>query len=211
MTADSPAAARNLTLRDFRYNPAIAEGALPVIVFWLLNLVADPRIAIAGSFVTAVIVFIRNSDSGVIRFLSAVSFTIVAGSAVVGLVLDSDKAFAAQNIVSDFSTVPLGIGTIIAGRPLVGMITRELVPAVRPFLAENHRTFIWLTLIVVGINVVTGFIRWYMLGELSTNNYVVLSRVLGLPFNFVYFTLCYVWIRREIDRVIGAEPVPAAG
>ncbi len=208
MTAESPA--RGLSFRDFRYNPAMAEGILPALVFWVLNQVADPRVAIAASFATAVVVFYRNRDSGVIRFLSSVSFAIIAASAVVGLVLESDKAFAAQNIVSDFLTVPLALGTIAVGRPLVGMVTRELVPAVRPLLAVDHRAFVWLTLIVVVVNITTGIIRWYMLDALSTNNYVILSRVLGLPFNVLYFAVCFYWVRWEIEKAMATEAVGAA-
>jgi hypothetical protein len=197
-------------MRDFRYNPAMAEGILPALVFWVLNQFSDPRVAIAASFATAVVVFYRNRDSGVIRFLSAMSFAIIAASAVVGLVFESDKAFAAQNIVSDFLTVPMALGTIFVGRPLVGMVTRELVPAVRPLMAVDHSAFVWLTVIVVAVNFTTGVIRWYMLDALSTNDYVILSRVLGVPFNILYFAVCFYWVRWEVERAMAAQTVAAA-
>lgn len=210
MTAEQAARRRGLSPRDLRINSAVFEGALPVLVFWLLNQVADPRIAIAASFATAVAVFIRNRDSGVIRFLSTIGFTVVAVSAVVGLIFESDKAFAAQNIVSDFLTVPLGVGTILVGRPLVGMITRELVPAIRPYMAVTHSTFVWLTLISVVINASTGVMRWYMLEALSTNDYVILSRILGIPFNIAYFGGAFLWIRHDMEKALEGGPRPVA-
>jgi hypothetical protein len=209
LSVEGAARRRALSPRDLRINSAVFEGALPVLVFWLLNQAADPRIAIAGSFATAVVVFMRNRDSGVIRFLSTVGFAVVAASAVVGLIFESDKAFAAQNIVSDFLTVPLGIGTIVVGRPLVGMITRELVPAIRPYMAVTHSTFVWLTLISVAINASTGVMRWYMLDALSTNDYVILSRILGIPFNILYFGGAFLWIRHDMEKALDDVPPPA--
>jgi hypothetical protein len=211
LTAHPATPRRTLSPRDLRVNGAVFEGALPIMVFWLLNQVADPRVAIAASFATAVAVFLRNRESGVIRFLSTVGFAVVAASAVVGLVFDNDKAFAAQNIVSDFLAVPLGLGTILAGRPLVGMITRELVPAIRPYMAVTHRTFVYLTLISVAINAGTGVIRWFMLDALSTNDYVILSRILGIPFNIAYFGGAFVWIRHDMEKAMAEEPPPPPG
>ena len=52
-----------VTYRDFRFDPTVLEGGLPVVVFWLVNQVADAPISISASFVVAAIVFARNKQS----------------------------------------------------------------------------------------------------------------------------------------------------
>jgi len=195
-----------VTYRDFRFNPSVMEGGLPVVVFWLVNQFADAPVSISASFATAIIVFARNKQSGVIRALSVLGFVVVAGSAAVGLMMNSDKAFAAQNIVSDFVIVPIALGSILIGRPLAGAVGRELFPAIRPIVPERHRVFVFLTLVVVAINLSTGLIRLAMIDALSTNDYVLLSRVIGVPFNILLFGLAFVLVLRVIERELEENP-----
>jgi hypothetical protein len=187
MTTDAePLPAGRVTLRDFRFNPSVLEGALPVLVFWVVNQFADAPISISASFLAAIVVFVRNKQSGVIRALGVLGFVIVAASAGVGLVLDSDKAFAAQNIVSDFVVVPIALGSLVIGRPLAGAVL--------------------LTLLVVAINLSTGLIRLVMIDALSTNDYVILSRVIGVPFNILLFGLGYLLVFRVVERELAVNP-----
>jgi hypothetical protein len=195
-----------VTYRDFRFNPSVMEGGLPVVVFWLVNQFADAPVSISASFVAAIIVFARNKQSGVIRALSVLGFVIVAASAAVGLTINSDKAFAAQNIVSDFVIVPIALGSILVGRPLAGAVGRELFPAIRPIVPERHRVFVFLTLLVVAVNLSTGVIRLLMIDTLSTNDYVLLSRVIGIPFNILLFGLAFVLVLRVIDGELEKNP-----
>jgi hypothetical protein len=207
MTTDAePLPAGRVTLRDFRFNPSVLEGALPVLVFWVVNQFADAPISISASFLAAIVVFVRNKQSGVIRALGVLGFVIVAASAGVGLVLDSDKAFAAQNIVSDFVVVPIALGSLVIGRPLAGAVGRELFPAIRPLVPERHAVFVLLTLLVVAINLSTGLIRLVMIDALSTNDYVILSRVIGVPFNILLFGLGYLLVFRVVERELAVNP-----
>ena len=82
-------------------------SGLPLVVFLVLNSfwpedLWRTQVAIIGSFAASTWVFATNRDSGVIRLITVLGFVVVAGSAVVGLAMDSAKAFAAQNIYSDF-------------------------------------------------------------------------------------------------------------
>ena len=162
--------------------------------------------SISASLAVAVIVFARNRQSGVIRALSVLGFAIVAVSAAVGLTINSDKAFAAQNIVSDFAIAPIALGSILIGRPLAGAVGRELFPAIRPLVPERHGVFVVLTLVVVGINLATGVIRLVMIDALSTNDYVLLSRLIGIPFNILLFGLAYVLVLRVVERELAENP-----
>jgi hypothetical protein len=178
---------------DFR----VFYGVLPSAVFLLLNTVSTTQVAISVSFVVATVVFVRNPGHGVIRALSVLSFFVVFASTVVGLALDSGKAFVAQNMVGDFLIAAIFTGSVAIGRPMVGAIAREMVPAIQPIMPVNHRVFVKLTLLNVGVNLVSGFARLYLLDVLTENQYVIASRLLGLPLGVAYFLYAY----REITRV----------
>lgn len=203
--------------RYLQFNGSVAEGGIPVAVFWVANNLGPSSVAIALSFIAAAVVFMRNRDSGVIRALSLLGFLIVAASAGAGLLLANDKAFAAQNIASDFAFVVISLGSVLVGKPLIGYVARELLPALRPHLLATERVFVILTLLNAFINLVTGVVRFWMLDVMDTNDYVILSRVIGIPTNLAFFGLAYLLIRRrlaEVDRENGHGPddpaLPAA-
>jgi intracellular septation protein A len=187
----------------------VLEGGVPALAFILINSFWDARAAIAISFAASVVVFVRNRSSGVIRFLSVMSFCIVAASAAVGLALDSDTAFVAQNLVSDFIIAVVLVASVLIGRPLVGAVARQLVPAIQPVMELNDPVFRTLTLVSAGLNIGTGVVRIFMLDALSTNVYVILSRVVFMPANLLFYILCYVMISRVAIRTWPADmPLP---
>jgi intracellular septation protein A len=189
---------------DFR----VLEGGIPALAFLVVNSFWDARAAIAISFAASIVVFVRNRSSGVIRFLSILSFGIVAGSAVVGLVLGSDRAFVAQNLISDFVIAVVMVTSVLIHRPLVGAVSRQLVPAIQPVMELDHGAFRTLTLVSAGLNIFTGVIRIFMLDALSANAYVILSRVVFIPLNIAFYVLCYVMISRVAIRIWPADMPP---
>lgn len=203
---------------DFR----LLQGLLPVLVFIVLNRQATTQIAIGASFLVSIVVFWHNRSSGIIRFLTVLGFSLVAVAAVIGLILDNDKIFVAQNIATDFAIVAVSIGSIMVGKPLIGALARELTPGIRSVMAIDHPVFVKLTLINAALNVVTGVARIFLLQEVTANQYAVLSRVLFFPLSFAFVLLCFIWIGRTAIRIWpadvpfedirpgGREPKPAA-
>ena len=174
----------------------IAEAGAPVFLFLILNFIAPAQVAIGVSFAASVWVFLRNRDSGVIRVLAILGFAVITGSAIVGLATESTKAFAAQNIVSDFAVSAVGLGSIAIGRPLVGAVARQTLPALRALLDVSHPTFVYLTVGFVALNLFTGVVRIFMLDALSTNEYVVLSRLISYPLTAVFTVASFYFVRR---------------
>jgi hypothetical protein len=173
---------------------------LPLVVFLVLNSfwpedLWRTQVAIIGSFAASTLVFAMNRDSGVIRFITVLGFVVVAGSAVVGLVADSAKAFAAQNIYSDFLVAAVCLASVAIGKPLVGAVARESIPALRTLMDPSHRVFVILTLIFMAYNIGTGIFRIFLLGEFSANEYVIVSRVTS-PISLAFFLACYFMIKR---------------
>lgn len=198
--AESRPADRWINPRDLQWNYSVVEGGIPVAVFWVANNLGPSQLAIALSFIAAFVVFLRNRDSGVVRALSILGFAIVAGSAAAGLILESGKAFAAQNIVSDIAFVVIGVVSLAIGKPFVGPIARELVPAIKPLIDNADRVFIVLTVLNVLMNVIQAVARIWLIDVLSTNDYVILSRVLSVPLNLAYFGFAYWTIMRRIEH-----------
>jgi len=116
-------------------------------------------------------------------------------SAVVGLAADSAKAFAAQNIYSDFLVAAVCLGSIAIGKPLVGAVARESIPALRTLMDPRHRVFVILTLVFMTYNIGTGIFRIFLLGEFSANEYVIVSRVTS-PISLAFFLAAYFMIKR---------------
>lgn len=189
---------------DFR----VLSGILPSAAFLLLNSVTTTQIAIVVSFVAALAVFAFNPGSGVIRALSILSFLVVFASAVVGLALGSGKAFVAQNLVGDFLIAAIFTGSVLIHRPMIGAIAREMVPAMKPIMAIDHPVFVRLTLVNVGVNLVSGVLRLWLLDALTENQYVIASRVLGFPLGVAYFAYAYREITRTAIRIWPADVAP---
>ena len=195
---------------DLKFNYGVAQGGFPVLVFWIANNMGPTELALVLAFVTAVAVIVRNRQSGVIRALSILGFVVVAASAVAGLILASDKAFAAQNIVSDLALVVIGLGSVVLGRPIIGMITRELIPGLRQMLPEADRTFVILTLGFVALNLVQAIVRIYMLEAMSANTYIIVSRVFAVPLNLAFFVAAWMLVSRRVRDVSPRRPPEAA-
>jgi hypothetical protein len=155
--------------------------------------------------VVSAIVFLRNRARGVIRLLSVLGFSIVTVSTIIGIVADSGRAFAAQNIVADIIFAAIFIGSVLVGRPFIGLIARDLVPGIRPVMELRNPVFVRLTLLSAAINIVSAVARGFMIANLSVNAYVIVSRLVFLPINIAFIALCYVMVTRTAIRIWPAD------
>jgi hypothetical protein len=208
MTAEPPPAEgqqdarERARVRDFlQIDASVFQGFLPAIVFLVANRFGPTQLAIVLSFAVAVWVFARNKSSGVIRLLSAIGFLIVAFSSVLGLALNSDRAFIAQNIFADIVFAVLFAGSVIVGKPLMGAIARELVPGIKPVMHIDLPVFVQLSLLNAAINAVSAVVRFFMIENMSTEAYIVLSRAVFIPVNIAFVVLAYVMVTRTAIRI----------
>ena len=190
-------------------NNEIWLSILPIAAFLGVDRVADTRVAIAAGFVAAVLVFLRTRKSGVIGYLAIGGIVIVGGTAVVGIILDSDKAFFASDAIGDFLWMGAFLVSVVVGRPLIGVFVREMFPGVRDWIPETHRVFVALSLAWAVQNVVTAVIRIILLDSLSTDSYLLWSRVATWPLNIGLFAISYYVIahaiRGEAEQRLRAE------
>jgi intracellular septation protein A len=209
-------AARQEASSGETFNPLIFRSAYPILVYWVVRQVATTQLAILAGFAMAVYVFASNRQrSGVVATLALLGMVIVGGSAIVGLILDSDKAYLASDAGRDFLMTTIALGSLIVGRPLVGVVTREVFPRLGRVLDEDHRVFIYLTLGFALLNLLTGGIRIVLLQELSITQYIVFSRVVTFPINMAFFVFGAVLVYKSAQteaatRFFRRDPDPPA-
>ena len=191
-----------------RMDPRVIEGAYPAFVFLIANSLWTTQLAIALSFGTALFVFVRNRQRGVIGILGGISFIIVSISAIVGLIWDSGTVFVAQNLIADFVFAGVYAVSILIGRPLIGVIAREMVPSIKPVIDVNHRVFVQLTIVAIFINAGEGIARLFMIEAMSNNAYVIVSRVVFIPLTIAFYALCYRQVSKTAIAIWPADMPP---
>ena len=168
---------------------------------------AETQVAVAAAVAMALVVFATNRHRGAIGLLALMAVVVVAGGGAAGIVLDSDKAFLANDVVGDLLTVGVALASVLYGRPLFGLMARELSPRLQHVLAERHRVFVLLTLVWALAKAATGSVRIVLLDHLSASEYVLWSRVVSVPLNAAVLALGFVLIAREVEKAIRAPAV----
>lgn len=195
-------------------NPRILMSLIPVAVFLLLSRVAPPWVSISGGFAASTLVFFFNRKDKLIGALTLFGFVVVAISAIIGLIWSSEKAYLASGPISDFLFVPLYLLSIRFGKPLVGGIARELVPAVAGKVPIDARVYVHLSYMWAGYDFLHGIARAYLLNTMDVTEYVIMSKLLAWPVNAALLGITMYFIYREAKRrddvlVLAAQPVQA--
>lgn len=198
-------------------NSRILYSLLPAAIFWVLWRTTETWIAILSGFGASLLVLRYNRDQRLIGFLTIFGMVIVGMSGAIGIIWDSPKAYLASGPVSDFLFVPVYLVSIAIGKPLVGGIAREMFPAIAGRLPVDHGLFVAWSLAWAAFNLAQGFIRWWMLTELSVGEYLVWTRVVFWPVSTTMLLVCGWMILRESQKHPvrhrshdgEAEPVPA--
>ena len=197
-------------------NPRVGLTAIPILVFLVLSRGLDSWldvpswVAILGGFIASGGVFLLNRKDRVLGALTIFGFIIVAVSAAVGIVWESEKAYLASGPISDFLFVPLYAGSILIGRPLIGGISRELFPAWAEHIPSNARVFVWLSIAWAGYDLWHGIVRVYLLQELSVTQYIFVSRLVSWPFTALLLAVTVRGIYRASKQFAPPE-VPGSG
>jgi hypothetical protein len=192
-------------------DPALYWSILPVLIFWGTRQVASSQLAIGLGFAAAVVVFWlnRRRKKGVIAWIALAGLLIVSGSAVAGLVLDSEKAYLSSDPIGDGITVLVALISVAVGRPIMGMVVCEVFPRFSSHLQATDRVFVIATLLLAAKDLTTGVARIFLLDGLDTDGYLIFSRVVSWPVNAIYFYIAYRLIDRAnrdaIRRSVGDE------
>lgn len=190
-------------------NLRILLSGLPILVFLVLSRAAPPWVSISGGFAVSTLVLLYTRRHRLIGVLTLFGFSVVAMSAVVGLIWSSEKAYLASGPASDFLFVPVYFASIVMRQPLVGGIARELIPAVAGRLHPGASVFVRLSIAWAAYELVHGLVRWWMLANLSVGEYIVWSRLIGWPVSAVMLSVTALVIYRAARRLEEAPSSPA--
>lgn len=180
-----------------RINFRILLGGLPVAVFYVLTRFAPAWVAISGGFLASVFVFRVARTNGLIRLLTAFGLAIVAVSALVGIIWESEKAYLAAGPAADFLWPLLHAASIAVRRPLVGAVAREMVPWLTGSIPANDRLFVGLSAMWGSLDLVRGFVLIWFLQNMSVGEYIVYSRLFNWPINITLLVITVLLIARR--------------
>lgn len=186
---------------DPNVNLKILLGGLPVAVFFVLTRFAPAWVAIGGGFLASVVVFRVVRNNGLIRLLTAFSLSILAVAGILGILWDSEKAYLAAGPLADFLFPVLHLGSLYVRRPLVGLISKEIVPGLVGPILVNDRVFVGLTLMWASLDIVRGTVLFWLLGELSVGEFIVYSRLFNWPINTALLVISITLISRRAQAV----------
>ena len=186
-------------------NFRILLSVIPVLLFLGMRQVAPAWSAIVISFAaTAGITWLTRRDR-LLGVLTVYGFAITAAGAVVGIAWNSEKAYLAAGPLSDLLFVPLYVGSVLVGRPLIGGIASELAPALVHEIPPDAPVYRWLSLAWAAYNLVQAVLRAYLLAGLSVNEYLIISRLLNLPLTGGMMLLTGGLIWRAVRQHRGAS------
>ncbi len=174
----------------------------PIAVYLGMRQIVASPLAIGAGFAVAAALFAMNRRRGgrVIQWLALLGLLAIAVGAVFGLVLESERAFLANDIVGDYFMALLLVGSIIVRRPLAGAIVHELFPRLRMQLPDTHRVFVQVTWMYVLSNVLMGTYRVVLLLEAGVSEYVLYSRMVSWPLGIAMFAAVW-WMLARARRL----------
>lgn len=181
-------------------NARILWSGIPIAVFYLLSRVAEPWVAICGGFGASPVVYWVNRRDTTMGLLTLFGFAVVSVSAVVGIVLNNEKAYLASGPAADFLLVPIYAVSIVIRKPLIGALAREMFPKYAGTVPINAPVFVGLSVFWAAHDVVQGVARIYLLDALSVGQYLVWSRLLNWPFTAVMLWTSAYFVLRAAKR-----------
>lgn len=181
-----------------KFNPRIFLGSVPLGVFWVSSQFWGTQFSIGLAFIAATAVFFYARDSGIIRLLAVLSFTAVSIAALAGAILNSDKAFLANDVIFDYTTVVVSIISIYKGKPLFRLIMYEMYPGLKNLLPEGHRVFITTTIILALHSIAIGTTRIFLIATQSVGEYIIWSRVTSVTVNTIVITSAIILMGRAV-------------
>ncbi len=195
--------ARRLPI-EWQPNPRVFLSMLPVLVFYGLTKAAPAEVAIGGGFAAVTVVFLFTRETPLLRLIAIYGYLVTAGSALMGIVFTSEKAYLAAGPVGDALILPFYAWTLWRGWPLIGAIGREISPRMVGNLPVNAPIFVKVTLVWAAYEAIKAIVLTWMLLNLSIGEYLIYGRLFGWPTTAALVFICGTFILREARRH-GAE------
>lgn len=202
-------------------DPVVLLGIAPTLLYILVDRLIDTRPAIAVCVVSAVAVFLyqrrKLPRTSVVFLLGLLGSILMIITGVIGLIEDSDKTFWTFDPIEDFIVGGIFLISVIARRPIVGPLVRELFPTLRQRVPAEHSVWMLITVVWCVKILATGVFRlWFLdvleggldmwiLGTWSVSDWAWLRTVTGGGVNAVLFVWTIQRLRVASQKLAIAE------
>ena len=183
------------------FDPRILLSLLPLVAFWLGYQWGGTYPAIAGGLIGTVAAYLLSNRHGLVGLFALIALVITAGAALVGVLIENERAFLARDATTDFLIAAIALISLLVKRPVVGLILQSIYRPLRELMPLNHRAFVWSTLIVAGVNIVQGIVRtWMLYADFTVGQYLVFSRLFGWPLAIAMLIAISIIVRRAVKE-----------
>ena len=203
-------------------DPVVVLGIAPTVLYILIDRLIDTRPAIAVCVVAAIAVFLyqrrKLPRTSVVFLLGVLGSILMIITGVLGLIEGSDKTFWTFDPIEDFIVGGIFILSVLARRPIVSSVARELFPSLRAQVPADHGVWTLITA-VWGVKILaTGFFRlWFLdvleagldvwiLGTWDVSDWAWLRTVTGGGVNVVLF----LWTLQRLRAVSSRLAIASA-
>lgn len=187
---------------DFR----ILFGILPVVAFYI-GYQWNAYAAITLGLIATATAYYASDRKGLVGLFAVFGLFVATVAAVVGIVLEDERAFLARDASIDYLLAILGLASLLVRRPIIGVIVRDMWPSLRDLLAERDRAFVLATLLFIVVNTFQGTVRtWMLFGGFSIGEYLVYSRLFGWPTTGVMLVIVARIVRKAARHAKRAQP-----
>ena len=192
----------------------IVDGTVPVTSFLVLNAAFGLRWAIVGatgcSLILALVRRSRGQRPGPVLWGSLV-FLVARGA--VGALTQSKVAYFGPNIVTAFLTAGIFLGSVVLGRPAIGVAFRFVFgpPDSRVPEQQVRRVFLRLSLVWGVYELAAALLQTWMLGTLSVGTFVVARQIINTGGTVPLIAWSLYRLRGVVPRRRPAEAVAATG
>lgn len=179
-----------------------SDGLGPTIAFYIGYRTVGLGLGIGLALVVASAAWIRARRQGRSGLLTSIALFVVGTQAVTGLIADDARAFLAPQLLTGTAWGIAFIGSVVIGRPLVGLLAGEVYPFPDEVKASRtYRRVFGTVSIVFGVqSLLRVALRAVQLQNDDIDGYLVVSLLTGFPVTAVTIAWALWWSRRAFAR-----------
>jgi intracellular septation protein A len=189
-----------------------SEGLGPSLAFYVGYKAVGLAAGIGFAVVVAVAAYVRARRQGRTGLLPWITLTMVVVQGTIGLLADDARGFFAPQLVTSAVWGVAMIGSVMIGRPLVGMFAKELFPFPEEVRASDEfRRVNGIISLVFGVSILLrGALRYLQLRNGSIDGYVLVTLLTGFPITMITIAWGLWFSRRALGRAVDTGgPLPA--
>jgi hypothetical protein len=180
-----------------------SDGLGPSLAFYVGYKAVGLGLGVGLAVIVAVVAYVRARRQGRRGLLPWITLAGVVIQGIVGLLADDAKGFFAPQLVMSGIWATAFIGSVVIGRPLVGVFARELFPMPVEISSSDgfRRLTGTLSLVFGGSILIRGTVRLIQLQGGSIDGFLLVSLLTGPPVTAITIVWGLWYSRRALARL----------